>query len=79
MLFGDKLSQSAAGSTKAGLKMTLGQGETMDSFVHARQFGRPGCIPAIHPSLPRLSFCLIYLIYIVLGYILNFDSILTVR
>ena len=78
MLLGHKLSQSAAGSTKAGLKMTLHQGEPMDSFVLARQFGRPGCIPTIRPSQPRLPFCLIYLIYIHLGYILNFDSILTV-
>ena len=78
MLFGDKLSQSAAGSTKAGLKMTLHHGETMDSFVLARQFGRPGCIPAIRPSQPRLPFCLLYLLYIHLGCILNFDSILTV-
>ena len=78
MLFGDRLSQSAAGCIKAGLKMTLGQGETMDRFVLARQFGRPGCIPAIAPANPGFPFCLIYLIYIVLGYILNFDTILTV-
>ena len=63
MLFGDRLSHSAAGCIKAGLKMTLGQGETMDRFVLARQFGRPGCIPAICPSQPRLPF-LLYLFYI---------------
>ena len=66
MLVGDKLSQSAAGSIKAGLKMTLGQGQTIVSFVLARQFGTLGCIPATHPSLPRpLPFCLIYLTYII--------------
>ena len=53
MLVRDKLSQSAAGSNKAGLKMTLGQGQTIVSFVLARQFGRLGYIPATHPSLPR--------------------------
>ena len=37
MLFGDELYQSAAGSIKAGLKVTLDEGQTTVSFVLARQ------------------------------------------
>ena len=37
MLFGDELYQSAAGSIKAGLKVTLDEGQNMVRFVLARQ------------------------------------------